>query len=214
MSLFSRIAGVVESFFQVGGPSGPAWKNNSGNIDARNASDAAFVNVRGLDPVIADDLVTKRYADASSRQNFSAHVGTTFNLGPGGSGSTTLVCDTVDFDSKTNYTAGSGTFTAQAAGYYQFTAIVRITGLSLTDEPTIALKLAATGGSIKGAAVGVEQDPENVGGAMVCAVVTGVIKMAATDTLNVDILWQGFTAAQAVDQVTTLMQGFFISSSP
>lgn len=61
MGFFSRFAGTVTSFFQVGGPTGPAWKNNSGNLDARVAGDTAYVNVRGLDPVAAQDFVTLNY---------------------------------------------------------------------------------------------------------------------------------------------------------
>jgi hypothetical protein len=64
MGLFDRISGILGSFFQLGGPSGPALKNNSGSIDAMNSGDSAYINVRGLDPAIADDLVTKRYGDA------------------------------------------------------------------------------------------------------------------------------------------------------
>lgn len=63
MGLFKRMAGVVSNFFQVGGPAGPAVKNNSGAIEARNAADSAFAVVRGATPVGDDDLVTKRYAD-------------------------------------------------------------------------------------------------------------------------------------------------------
>lgn len=61
MGLFARLAGVVGSSFQVGGPGGPAWKNNGGSLDARNAGDSAYINVRGLDPVGAQDLVTLGY---------------------------------------------------------------------------------------------------------------------------------------------------------
>lgn len=63
MGLFARILGTVSSYFQLGGPSGPRLKNNGGAVDARNATDAAYVNVRGADPVAANDLVTKEYGD-------------------------------------------------------------------------------------------------------------------------------------------------------
>lgn len=36
----------------------------SGNLGAYNPAESAYVNVRGKDPAIADDLVTKRYGDA------------------------------------------------------------------------------------------------------------------------------------------------------
>jgi len=61
--MLSKIRGTIETLFRIG-IGGPNLKDNGGEIEARNAADAAFVNVRGADPVIADDLVTKRYADA------------------------------------------------------------------------------------------------------------------------------------------------------
>lgn len=64
MSLWSKIRGTAETIWQIG-LGGPLWKQNSSNIDARNSADAAYVNVRGADPTIADDLVTKRYGDAN-----------------------------------------------------------------------------------------------------------------------------------------------------
>ena len=63
MSLFYRLAGVVNNFFQLGGPGGPALKNNSGVIEARNAGDSAYINVRGALPVGDNDLTTKAYVD-------------------------------------------------------------------------------------------------------------------------------------------------------
>ncbi len=85
MNPFGRFLGIVGSFFQVGGPSGPAWKNNSGNLDARNSADSAYVNVRGLDPVGAQDFVTLTYGQS----NFGGSVvpntisGTTLNVTTG-----------------------------------------------------------------------------------------------------------------------------------
>jgi len=45
MSLWKKIRGTVESYFQLG-IGGPTLKNNSGNIEARNSGDSAFVPVR------------------------------------------------------------------------------------------------------------------------------------------------------------------------
>lgn len=63
MNVFSKLRGTIEKFFQIG-LGGPQFKNDTGEIDARDAADAIFVNVRGADPVIDDDLTTKRYVDA------------------------------------------------------------------------------------------------------------------------------------------------------
>jgi hypothetical protein len=45
---------------------GPQLKVGSNNmLDVRDGADAAYVNVRGADPIIDDDLITKRYGDAT-----------------------------------------------------------------------------------------------------------------------------------------------------
>jgi hypothetical protein len=67
MSLFERLIGTVSSFFQIGGPAGNRIKNVSGALEARNAADGAYVNMRGADPVLDQDLVTKKYLDAVAR---------------------------------------------------------------------------------------------------------------------------------------------------
>lgn len=64
MSFFDKVRGTFETLFQLG-KAGPQLKNNAGAIEARNAADSAYVNARGADPAIADDLVTKRYGDAN-----------------------------------------------------------------------------------------------------------------------------------------------------
>jgi hypothetical protein len=65
MSLWSKIRGTIETVFQIG-LGGPQVKANAGNLEARNAADAAFVIVRGATPVAANDLVTKAYADSGA----------------------------------------------------------------------------------------------------------------------------------------------------
>src|SRR5277367_2608736 len=64
MSFFSKLAGIIGSKFQLDVVNaGPLLKNNSGSIDARNASDAAYVNVRVLTPVGDHDAANKLYVD-------------------------------------------------------------------------------------------------------------------------------------------------------
>lgn len=65
MSWFSKIRGTIETLFQLG-LEGPQLKNNAGVIEARDQDDAAFTIVRGLDPVGANDLVTKNYFDTNN----------------------------------------------------------------------------------------------------------------------------------------------------
>lgn len=61
MGLFERVLGTVSTFFQIGGPLGPRWKDNANNLDARDSADANFVNVRVADPVVANDAVSLEY---------------------------------------------------------------------------------------------------------------------------------------------------------
>jgi hypothetical protein len=63
MAWWEKITGTISSYFQIG-LQGPRVKNNAGNIDARNAGDTAYVNVRGLDPVANNDFVTLEYFNA------------------------------------------------------------------------------------------------------------------------------------------------------
>jgi hypothetical protein len=63
MGLFAKLAGVVNSFFQIGGPGGPGWNNNSGVLEGKNAANNAFVVVRGATPAADNDLTTKAYVD-------------------------------------------------------------------------------------------------------------------------------------------------------
>ena len=58
MSLFSRLAGTVATFFQIGGPGGPGLEDNAGVLEARAPGPGALVNVRGADAVAAHDFVT------------------------------------------------------------------------------------------------------------------------------------------------------------
>jgi hypothetical protein len=59
MSLFSRIAGTMASFFQIGGPGNSGWNSpDATHLEARNAANAAYVVARGASPVGANDFVT------------------------------------------------------------------------------------------------------------------------------------------------------------
>lgn len=62
MSFYSKLRGTAELLFQLG-LTGPQLKNNAGILEFRDDTDAAFVIARGLDPVGANDLVTKQYHD-------------------------------------------------------------------------------------------------------------------------------------------------------
>jgi hypothetical protein len=63
VSVWKWLRGTSETFWQLG-LGGPQWKNNAGAIEGRDPNDAAFVNVRGLDPVANQDFVTLAYFNA------------------------------------------------------------------------------------------------------------------------------------------------------
>lgn len=66
MSLFSNLRGIMSQLFQIGGPTGPQWKNNASVMESRNSADSGFSVTRGATPVGANDYVTKAYADAGA----------------------------------------------------------------------------------------------------------------------------------------------------
>jgi hypothetical protein len=66
MGFFARLAGTMATFFQIGGPSGPALKDNAGVLESRLFDDSAFGITRGATPVNPNDYATKAYVDASS----------------------------------------------------------------------------------------------------------------------------------------------------
>lgn len=92
MALFEKIRGTIETIFQLG-IGGPQLKDNGGNIDARDSGDAAYINVRGLDPVIDDDLTTKRYVDGAIVGDDAIQVIRFSVDGSGGAGTTDSVSD-------------------------------------------------------------------------------------------------------------------------
>ena len=65
MSVWAKLRGTVETIFQLG-LGGPNLKANGAVVEARDAADTAFVIVRGLTPVAANDLTTKGYVDSGT----------------------------------------------------------------------------------------------------------------------------------------------------
>ncbi len=85
MNVFEKVRGVIGSIFQIG-LGGPNLKNVSGVVEARDAADAAFVNVRGLDPLAPQDFATKRYVDDEIGRLLAIAIlsaSGTFTTGPG-----------------------------------------------------------------------------------------------------------------------------------
>ena len=65
-SLISKLRGTIETLFSIGlGANKINLKNNSGVLEARDDSDAAYVIGRGADPVGANDWTTKQWVEAN-----------------------------------------------------------------------------------------------------------------------------------------------------
>lgn len=72
MAFFSKIRGTFYTLLQLGGKAGAQWKSVAGPImEARNATDAAYIIVRGLNPVGAQDFATKTYVDTANTANIT-----------------------------------------------------------------------------------------------------------------------------------------------
>ncbi len=64
MGLFSRLAGTMSSFFQIGGPGAAGWADAGATaIEAKDSTNTVDANVRGADPIVPNDFVTKGYSD-------------------------------------------------------------------------------------------------------------------------------------------------------
>ncbi len=68
MGLFSKLAGTVSSFFQIGGPAGPGVNANGAALEAKNAANNAFAVMRGATPVGDNDFTTKAYVDKTANK--------------------------------------------------------------------------------------------------------------------------------------------------
>src|ERR1035437_3505173 len=66
MSIFSKIAGTITSFFQIGGPAGPGINDNAGTLEAKNAANNNFVTMSGALPTLDQHFATKAYVDTVS----------------------------------------------------------------------------------------------------------------------------------------------------
>jgi hypothetical protein len=67
MGLFSKLSGVINSFFQIGGPAGPGLNNVSTTVISATTSSGGtnYANVRGATPLVDADFATKAYVDES-----------------------------------------------------------------------------------------------------------------------------------------------------
>jgi hypothetical protein len=141
MSLFSRLAGIVGTFFQIGGPGGPGWNDNAGAIEGRNAANSAFAIVRGAFPVGDNDLVTKAYAD----EQFKPLIVTAQS-----NGATALIANSGTEHYIVVSTAGTGAAAAYVAGAVLWddgSSTGNVTVLGPITGASIITTVALTGGT-------------------------------------------------------------------
>lgn len=97
MTTLTKLCGTISALFKVGGAKGPQWRGDfvggaADGLSARNATNNAYVCVRGLTPAAADDLATKDYVDGRAfGVRFVDLTGgnktTTASVSPGNTGS-------------------------------------------------------------------------------------------------------------------------------
>lgn len=124
-ALMQKLRGTSEVLFRFAN-SGPQLRAvfvgvGAVYLEARNAIDSAYTNVRGADPVIPDDLATKRYVDSvsggTSGEKFIAidMTGTTgptktsVTVLPNGARVTSCVVTPVTAEPGTFFTIGNST---------------------------------------------------------------------------------------------------------
>lgn len=119
-TVLSRLRGTLRNLFRINDVQ--LKRESSSAVGARDNTDAGYIVVRGADPIIDDDLVTKRYLDAT---------------GPAGS------VEAVAFSG--GFAAGSyDSVTALSANTTPLRAIVQIT--TAFDNAGTTLNLGKAGG--------------------------------------------------------------------
>jgi|SRR5271166_326895 len=99
VGFFERVFGTIKTFFQIGGPAGPGINAPSASaLEAKDPTNTTFVNLRGADPVGANDFVNLEYLNnhallqdgnsfgselfAGTNDNFPASFGAFSATGP------------------------------------------------------------------------------------------------------------------------------------
>lgn len=200
MSLFERIAGVLSSFFQIGGPGGPGWNDNAGALEAKNSTNSAFAVIRGADPVASNDLVTLEYLNTAGPvslpiPNFQLHKVLIFN-GNVSSGSVPTNDNHSGFATfSASGSTSAGTAPNALASTNVLTATARYRAFTTSTTGQIGIREGSALTAWRGNAAG-------IGGFYFRArfAITGV---AVTNTMNAFIgLYDGVSVATALDFVT------------
>ena len=135
---------------------------------------------------------------------FSAYRAAAFSANT--SAITTVVIDTKNFDTGTNFSTATGLFTAPVAGFYFFAASGGCT--ALTAGVVIACALIKNGSeTLRGTQADVGATASDVN-----APVSGILQLAANDTVGFG-LYAGAANTGAVGSNRTWFTGFLVSAT-
>lgn len=133
MNVFSKLTGVMNALFRIGGPTGPNLKANGGAIELRNSADNAFATGRAL-PIASGGGAN----DVATLLNLQARIP---SIG-------------FDFDGASPPSAGANTskfgFVHTTGGSYTQGQVVYDSGTSLVIMPSEVVRAIATSTAISG----------------------------------------------------------------
>lgn len=115
---------------------------------------------------------------------------------------TTLIYDTVTFDTGSNYSNSTGKFTAPVAGFYQFQAIINCQTAPATNITLSLFKNVSTE-----VARGVQAFAGNVN----AVIVSALISLSASDTIQVQYF--SSTAVAISTGIVTQFSGYLVSTT-
>jgi hypothetical protein len=97
---------------------GARVKDNTGVIEIRDNADAVFTQCRGADPIIADDLATKRYVDALvlGEVNTASNIGTGVGVFDNKAGTDLEFRSLISSDLSVSITTAAGNIDLTTAG--------------------------------------------------------------------------------------------------
>jgi hypothetical protein len=160
---------------------------------------------------IAADYVHQTDLDLIITSAFRYHNNAGITLPAGASGSQVLTYGTQDYLSG-NGSYAAGVWTAGAACVMYFAGNCEITGLALPNTSTMRLAIMHNGAAYvlgPNAAVLDDANTGTTSAAISCSVGASLI-VAATDTVSLEIVWQGLTGKTIAATVNNYFEGHCI----
>lgn len=169
MGLFDSLLGTALQFFQIGGPSGPGWQNNSGVLQSMNATQSALSALATAAQTITGAFTQSGGAFSltgnaasgvtTSAGNTAIDSAAVLNLGPstatatnvGRSGTTTTVAGSLSVNGtgacsigpSSTVTVGGGSATSTIIG--RSGATTTVNGSTITETSAGAFSISAGG---------------------------------------------------------------------